>query len=64
MVDMSMSDDNLTEGQAVFLQPGDYFRMLSPGSTTRASCVTSSPRMVQLQRSGPTGKVSRIIPSF
>ena len=35
--------------------------MFSPGSTTMASPVVSSPRMVQLQRSMPTGKVSRII---
>src|ERR1700728_550082 len=35
--------------------------MLSPGSTTMASPEVSSPRMVQLHWSGPTGKVSRIM---
>src|ERR1035438_5009555 len=33
----------------------------SPGSMTMASPASSSPRMVQLHCSGPTGKVSRII---
>src|ERR1035441_1170455 len=36
----------------------------SPGSMTMASRASSSPRMVQLQASGPTGKVSRIMGSI
>src|SRR6187402_3061317 len=44
--------------------PARRFRTLSgssPGSITMASPVSSSPRMVQLHRRGPTGKVSMIM---
>jgi hypothetical protein len=33
----------------------------SPGSTTIASRLSSSPKRIQLQASGPTGKLSKIM---
>ena len=64
MVDMSVSDDDLAQGQAVLLQAGENFGDVIPGIDDDGFMGDLVARMVQLQRSGPTGKVSRIIPSF
>ena len=61
VVDVGMGDENLLQleaefGEALWMRPTS-----SPGSMTMASWACSSPRRVQLQASGPTGKVSKIM---
>ena len=61
VVDVGVGDENLLELEAEFGEAAVNAATSSPGSMTMASWASSSPRMVQLQASGPTGKDSRIM---